>query len=111
MIRNTQLCFVFLNFPFVCQDISACLKLNRPQLVIVYNCYLGTHGSALYMKSHLDPTCIMREAESTPFVNIWSEVLHFSLVSWNFIIFLTVGISLAWSSLEFHFHVLNSTYL
>ena len=27
---------MFLNFPFVCQNISACLKLNRPRLAIVY---------------------------------------------------------------------------
>ena len=35
-IRNTQLCFVFLNFSFVCQNISTCLKLNSPRLAIVY---------------------------------------------------------------------------
>ena len=29
----------FLNFPFVCQNISACLKLNRPRFIIVY-CYM-----------------------------------------------------------------------
>ena len=29
---------VFLNFPFVSQNISTCLKLNRPLLVIAY-CY------------------------------------------------------------------------
>ena len=37
-IRNIQLRFVFLNIPFVCQNISACLKLSRLQLAIVY-CY------------------------------------------------------------------------
>ena len=35
-IRKTQLHFVFLNSSFVCQNISVCLKLNRPRLVIVY---------------------------------------------------------------------------
>ena len=34
-IRNTQLRFVFLSFPFVFKNISACLKLSRPRLVIV----------------------------------------------------------------------------
>ena len=29
---------MFLNFTFVCQKISACLRLNRPRLAIVY-CY------------------------------------------------------------------------
>ena len=29
--RKTQLRFVFLNFPFVCQTICACLQLNRPR--------------------------------------------------------------------------------
>ena len=33
-IRNTQLCFVFLNFAFMCQNISACLKRNTSWLVI-----------------------------------------------------------------------------
>ena len=28
--------FVFLNFPFMCQNTSTCQKLNRPQLAIVY---------------------------------------------------------------------------
>ena len=37
-IRNTQLCFVFLRFPFVCQHISACLELSRPRSAIVC-CY------------------------------------------------------------------------
>ena len=31
-----RLCFVLLNFPFVCPNISACLKRNRLWLVIVY---------------------------------------------------------------------------
>ena len=35
---ETQLRFVFPNFPFLCQNISACLKLNRPPLIIAY-CY------------------------------------------------------------------------
>ena len=30
-----QFFFLFLNFPFVCQNISVCLKLNRPQLAVV----------------------------------------------------------------------------
>ena len=34
--RYTQLRFVFLNFPFVCQNVAACLKLNRSWLAIVY---------------------------------------------------------------------------
>ena len=45
-IRNTQLHFVFLKFLFMCQSISACLKLKRPLLVIVY-CYESTAGSGI----------------------------------------------------------------
>ena len=37
-IRNTQLRSVSLNFPLVCENISACLQLNRPRLAIVH-CY------------------------------------------------------------------------
>ena len=37
-VRQSMLRFVFLNFSFVCQSISACLKVNRPRIVIVY-CY------------------------------------------------------------------------
>ena len=33
-----QLCFMFLNFSLVCQNISVCLNLDRPRLAIVY-CY------------------------------------------------------------------------
>ena len=36
IIRETQLRFVFLTFLFVCQNISACLQLNTPRLVIVH---------------------------------------------------------------------------
>ena len=39
---KTQLRFVFLNFSFVSQNISACLKFNRPRLAInVVCCYLS----------------------------------------------------------------------
>ena len=34
-IRKTQFRFVFLNFPFMCQNTSAGLKFNRPRLSIV----------------------------------------------------------------------------
>ena len=36
IMRHTQFNFESLNFLFVCQNISACLKLNRLWLVIVF---------------------------------------------------------------------------
>ena len=35
----THFRFVFLNFPCLCQNIFACLELNKPRLAIVY-CYI-----------------------------------------------------------------------
>ena len=35
-IQLNQLRFVFLNSPFDCQNVSVCLKLNKPRLAIVY---------------------------------------------------------------------------
>ena len=48
---HIRLRFVFLNFPFVCQNISACQKLNRPWLAIVY-CYNNNKSSAGYSFSY-----------------------------------------------------------
>ena len=39
LVIFTNFHFVFLNLPFVCQKVSALLKLNRPRLAIVH-CYI-----------------------------------------------------------------------
>ena len=48
----TQLRFVYLNFSFLCQNISACLKLNRSRLAIAY-CYIIHFYSASLRVSKL----------------------------------------------------------
>ena len=55
-IRNTQLCFVFLNFSLLCQNISACLKLiimcqNTERKIPAI--WLGTKTQALTQYSKL----------------------------------------------------------
>ena len=70
--------FMFLNFLFVCQNISACLKLNRPRVVIVYRYIIVP----LYPQGRSKPATTLsvkyfpRNLQQTSYRLVFDVVMH-----------------------------------
>ena len=72
--------FVFLNFLFVCQNISACLKLNRPRLAIAY-CYNERNEGSLQLMVQALLTPLLTAADEELLQEVYYAV---SLERYNF---------------------------